>query len=103
MSDLPANTAYAATTRIRAGAFVALLAMLLLQLTGATHQYSHTLDELSSSCEVCLQLDRDDTAPERAVVAAVPAPLAEMALAVSSRVVDSQPHRLYQSRAPPRI
>ena len=103
MPATPVINACSRATRTRAGTVVALLAMVLMQLTGATHQYSHALDDLSSSCEVCLQLDRDDATPLMTVAATATGVSAEVLPAADTAVFVSQPNHFYRSRAPPRI
>ncbi len=102
MPEAPAR-ACSHATRTRAGTVVALLAMVLVQLMGATHQYTHAPDDLPSGCGVCLHLDRDDAPLPIAVLATMSGISAEILPAANTAVFVSQPRHSYRSRAPPRI
>ena len=83
--------------------WVLLAAFAWSQLAFAAHQFSHEADELASVCAVCLHAERaDEVAPNAECDVWVPEALPGFA-ASEAASVPSEPFRLYQSRASPRI
>ena len=56
------NNNIADPKRRRGALFLALLPVVLLQLSLAGHQFEHVAEALDQSCHVCVQLDRVDDA-----------------------------------------
>lgn len=87
----------------RVRAFAVLLALVVLQVSYATHQFEHSVGDITNVCGVCLQLDRvDDVIASTAFVIDASAgfvfpPPANRAGFVAGLV------RTYQSRAPPLV
>jgi hypothetical protein len=46
--------------RKKSAVIFAVLLLVALQITSATHQFDHTVNELGDICSLCLQLDRLD-------------------------------------------
>lgn len=87
----------------RAVAWAAFAALVLLQLSVASHQHRHVLADVAEQCDVCVQLDRSDHGvAERVVATAAPQPVVPVAMALretcGQRRVAAPP-----ARAPPFI
>lgn len=70
-------------TRRRAP-WIGICALLLFQLSYATHQYQHAAGDAGTYCRVCAQFERFDDAP-------VPLPIAELALLTNDMPVALPP------------
>jgi hypothetical protein len=71
------------------------------QAAFAAHQFSHELADIGEVCAVCLHFDRDDeAAPDAGSCHCMPAVVPGDA-AVSISPGQSEPFRLYRSRASP--
>ena len=49
-----------AKRRLKAGSWLALLSLALLQFSLASHQFDHPAGDLAESCDICVQLERFD-------------------------------------------
>lgn len=84
-------------------AWFAVLPVLLLQVTLATHQFDHVADYVDSSCHVCVQLDRDDAAVDHSIDVALSL---DPGFLISDEPITSVAQaafRNFNSRAPPKI
>ena len=87
----------------RACALAALLALTLLQVSWAGHQFQHQGGELLEVCGICMQLDRMDQflSPVEHLLLAEPI---VFAYCPEEETSEQSPHTLaYQSRAPPTV
>lgn len=89
---------------MRRATWLALAALLSMQLVLAGHQFDHTATSVAESCEFCVQLDRLD---DGVVGHSSPAIIRHDSFVESSfaitAFVSSAAHRAYNSRAPPYI
>lgn len=87
--------------RSRTFASLALLALVLLQVSWASHQSQHALGDLAEPCSVCVHLDSNDVISGAQASALLP-PAPTVAVAVfESIVVGTTPFAQHRPRAPP--
>ena len=97
------DTEYA-KRRLKAGSWLALLSLALLQFSLASHQYDHAADHLAESCDVCVQLERlDDSASGHAKPPVEPAAPRAHEPGLPGKEIGTVPVRPYLSRAPPQL
>jgi hypothetical protein len=80
-----------------------LVALALLQISSAGHQFKHNTDDLSTICSICLQLDRFDQTIADAPVCADPDGQYTHPVEIRLSCTATQSFQPYQSRAPPSI
>lgn len=87
--------------RPRLVAFAAFVAVALLQITYAGHQFEHLAGDFSAACGACAQFERlDDLVPAAAAVESLPEKIADSVDAHVEEPARPLPNR-YRSRAPP--
>jgi len=88
--------------RARRGAWMALLALALVQITVAVHWSAHDPLTLEDRCGVCLQLDRLDQALSGSALAAAVPQTGHLVQSATFQAFPGIAPRYYPSRAPPR-
>lgn len=85
----------------RSTAVVGLLALVLLQVSLAAHQFDHSVSEASEACALCVQLDRSGDAPTASVEALDFATDGAPAVSLPTWTVEIAPTFSLHIRGPP--
>lgn len=80
---------------------VGLLALVLLQISLAAHQFDHAPSDVAETCALCVQLDRSGDAPTATVGSLDITPDTPPAYVVSTHTTDVAPTPAKPIRGPP--